>query len=113
MTVHASKGLEFQTVLVVGLEQGLFPHQTAMDEGNLEEERRLCYVALTRARERLLLSYAERRRVAAQVVAKRPSKFLDEIPDDLIEFTTPSKVIKPASAEVVEDMFAKMRQMLG
>jgi hypothetical protein len=51
--------------------------------------------------------------VAAQVVAKRPSKFLDEIPTDLIEFTTPSKVIKPASAEVVEDMFAKMRQMLG
>ncbi|MBR4371722.1 MAG: UvrD-helicase domain-containing protein, partial [Victivallales bacterium] len=113
MTVHASKGLEFQTVFVVGMEQGLFPHQTALDEGNLEEERRLCYVALTRARERLMLSYAERRRVAAQVVAKRPSKFLDEIPDDLIEFTTPSKVIKPASAEVVEDMFAKMRQMLG
>ena len=113
MTVHASKGLEFQTVFVVGMEQGLFPHQTALDEGNLEEERRLCYVELTRARERLMLSFAERRRVAAQVVAKRPSKFLDEIPDDLIEFTTPSKVIKPASAEVVEDMFAKMRQMLG
>ena len=113
MTIHASKGLEFPNVLVVGVEQGLFPHQTALDEGNLEEERRLCYVAITRAREKLLLSYAERRRVAAQVVAKRPSKFLDEIPAELIEFTVPSKVIRPASAEVVEDMFAKMRSMLG
>ena len=113
MTVHASKGLEFQTVFVVGMEQGLFPHQTALDEGNLEEERRLCYVALTRARERLLLSYAERRRLAGKVVMKRPSKFLEDMPMELMEFTVPSKVIRPASDEVVEDMFAKMRKILG
>ena len=113
MTIHASKGLEFPSVFVVGMEQGLFPHQTALDDGNIEEERRLCYVAVTRARERLLLTYAERRRVAAKVVVKRPSKFLDEIPGELIEFTVPSKVIKAASAEVVNDMFAQMRKMLG
>ncbi|MBP5671907.1 MAG: UvrD-helicase domain-containing protein [Victivallales bacterium] len=113
MTVHASKGLEFPNVFVVGMEQGLFPHQTALDEGNLEEERRLCYVAMTRARARLLLSYAERRRVAGKVVVKRPSKFLEDIPAELVEFTVPSKVIRPASDDVVEDMFAQMRKMLG
>ena len=100
-------------MLVVGMEQGLFPHQTALDEGNLEEERRLCYVAMTRARARLLLSYAERRRVAGKVVVKRPSKFLEDIPVELVDFTVPSKVIRPASDDVVEDMFAQMRKMLG
>lgn len=112
MTIHASKGLEFPNVFVVGLEQGLFPHQTALDEGNLEEERRLCYVAITRARQRLMLTYAERRRVMNQVVAKRPSHFLDELPEDLVEFTTPQKAIKPATLAETEDFLAQMRKML-
>ncbi|NLG14479.1 MAG: UvrD-helicase domain-containing protein [Lentisphaerae bacterium] len=110
MTVHASKGLEFPTVLVVGMEQGLFPHQTAIDEGNLEEERRLCYVAVTRARETLVLSYAERRRIANKVVLKRPSKFLDEMPQELVDFSTPKKVIKPPTQEEMSDFFAQLRK---
>ena len=113
MTVHASKGLEFPNVFVVGFEQGLFPHQTALDEGNVEEERRLCYVAITRAKERLLLTYATRRRVMNQVVAKRPSHFLDELPREVVEFSNPRKAIKPATLEETENYLEQMRKMFG
>lgn len=112
MTIHASKGLEFPNVFVVGMEQGLFPHQNALDEGNLEEERRLCYVAITRAQIKLLLTYVSRRRVMNQVVAKRPSKFLDEIPEELIEFTNPKDAIKPATVEESEAFLEQMRKLL-
>ena len=112
MTVHASKGLEFPNVFVVGFEQGLFPHQTALDEGNVEEERRLCYVAITRAKQQLVLTYASRRRVMNQVVAKRPSHFLDELPAELIDFSNPRKAIRPASLEESENFLEQMRKML-
>ena len=112
MTVHASKGLEFPLVVVAGMEQGLFPHQTAIDEGNIEEERRLCYVAVTRAKERLVLTHCGRRRVMNQIVAKRPSHFLDEIPDSLVTLATPKTAIRPATLEESESFLAAMRKML-
>ena len=90
MTIHASKGLEFPTVYVCGLEQGLFPHQMAMDEGSLEEERRLCYVAITRAKQKLFLTYTDKRHVMNVVTVKRISMFINEIPEKLIEFKTPA-----------------------
>ncbi len=90
MTIHASKGLEFPTVYVCGLEQGLFPHQMAMDEGSLEEERRLCYVAITRAKQKLFLTYADKRHVMNAVTVKRISMFLNEIPEELMEYKTPA-----------------------
>jgi DNA helicase-2/ATP-dependent DNA helicase PcrA len=109
MTVHAAKGLEYPTVLVVGMEQGLFPNQMALDEGNEEEERRLCYVAITRAKQELVLTYAERRRVMNRVVPKRPSKFLDELPAEDIVFTTPKLAIAPASDSDIKKYLALMR----
>jgi len=109
MTVHAAKGLEYPVVLVVGMEQGLFPNQMALDEGNEEEERRLCYVAITRAKQELVLSYAERRRVMNRVLAKRPSKFLDELPADDVVFTTPKLAIAPASDTDIKKYLAQMR----
>ncbi|NJD26539.1 MAG: DNA helicase II [Betaproteobacteria bacterium] len=86
MTVHAAKGLEFDIVFISGLEQGLFPHENAVLEGSegLEEERRLMYVALTRARERLYLSCAQTRMLHGQTRYCLPSSFLDEIPEALL-----------------------------
>jgi DNA helicase-2/ATP-dependent DNA helicase PcrA len=88
MTMHAAKGLEFETVFLPGWEEGLFPHQRAMDESGLkglEEERRLAYVGITRARERAIISHASSRRVHHQWQACVPSRFLDELPSEHLE----------------------------
>ncbi|TXH05775.1 MAG: DNA helicase II [Nevskiaceae bacterium] len=99
MTLHAAKGLEFPVVFMVGMENGLFPSQRTMDEGNLEEERRLCYVGITRARERLYLSYAEMRRLHGVEQINLPSMFLKEIPADCVDETRPrAGILRPAFA---------------
>lgn len=85
MTVHSAKGLEFPLVFVAGLEEGLFPHaRAAYDDDDLEEERRLFYVAVTRAKRQLYLTHAERRRVYGEETLTDPSRFLEEIPEDLL-----------------------------
>ena len=82
MTVHSSKGLEFRNVFVVGLEEGLFPSRMSMeDEKDIEEERRLFYVALTRARDRLFLTSADSRMIYGQTIYSKNSRFLEEIKD--------------------------------
>lgn len=83
MTVHTAKGLEFPIVFIVGLEQGLFPHVLSIKEKSIDEERRLCYVALTRAQERLYLSYTRRRIVFGNHLFRSPSQFLGEIDPDV------------------------------
>lgn len=83
MTVHSAKGLEFPVCFVVGMDEGLFPSKRSIDEGNLEEERRLCYVAITRAEEKLYLTSSEIRRNYGQPVYYKVSRFIDEIKDDL------------------------------
>jgi DNA helicase II / ATP-dependent DNA helicase PcrA len=85
MTLHNAKGLEYPTVFVAGCEEGVFPHQRALDEGGLEEERRLFYVAVTRAMRELYLTYARRRSVFGAPTHSLSSRFLDEIPTDLTE----------------------------
>jgi DNA helicase-2/ATP-dependent DNA helicase PcrA len=86
MTLHSAKGLEFPTVVLAGLEEGLFPHSRSReDEAELEEERRLCYVGITRARKQLVLTSAARRRVFGEYQSTEPSRFIDEIPADLID----------------------------
>ena len=88
MTVHAAKGLEFLVVMVAGLEEETFPHtglEPGDDPDDLEEERRLAYVAFTRAKKRLFLSYAQTRRVYGELRYRRPSRFLDEMPQDELE----------------------------
>ena len=91
MTLHSAKGLEFPTVILAGLEEGLFPHSRSRDdEAELEEERRLCYVGITRARRQLVLTSAARRRVFGEYQNTEPSRFIDEIPADLIEQDFPA-----------------------
>jgi len=90
MTLHSAKGLEFPLVFLVGLEDGLFPSQKSLDEpGRLEEERRLAYVGITRARQTLVLSYAESRRLHGAETYNRPSRFLHELPRELLHEVRP------------------------
>ncbi|MFY7980479.1 MAG: UvrD-helicase domain-containing protein [Limnohabitans sp.] len=90
MTVHASKGLEFDAVFITGLEEGLFPHENAMNDfDGLEEERRLMYVAITRARKRLYLSHSQTRMLHGQTRYNLKSRFLDELPEACLKWITP------------------------
>jgi DNA helicase-2/ATP-dependent DNA helicase PcrA len=90
MTLHSAKGLEFPLVFLVGLEEGLFPHKMSAEEpGRLEEERRLCYVGITRAEKQLVITYAEQRRLYGDTLYGVPSRFLKEIPDSVIEEIRP------------------------
>ena len=92
MTVHSSKGLEFDAVFISGLEEGLFPHENALsDRGGLEEERRLMYVAITRARQRLYLSHAQTRLLHGQTRYNLRSRFLDELPEAALKWITPKR----------------------
>jgi DNA helicase-2/ATP-dependent DNA helicase PcrA len=92
MTVHVAKGLEFPCVFVVGLEEGIFPHFASLTEPDaIEEERRLCYVAMTRAQDRLHLSHAALRRMHGSIRQNPPSRFLDEIPEQLMIGPRPSR----------------------
>lgn len=86
MTLHSAKGLEFPVVFICGIEEGLFPHHfSAENDEKLEEERRLCYVGITRAMQKLYLTYAQRRRLFGREEPRRASRFINEIPSDLIE----------------------------
>jgi len=98
MTMHSAKGLEFPVVMIGGLEEGLFPHsRSAEDEAELEEERRLCYVGITRAERRLVLTSAARRRTFGEYQSTEPSRFIEEIPHELIE-EVPSTFVSPYQA---------------
>ena len=85
MTLHNAKGLEYDTVFIVGCEEGAFPHMRALEEGGEEEERRLCYVGITRARKRLYMTWARERRLFGRAEHNLPSRFVDELPSELTE----------------------------
>jgi DNA helicase-2/ATP-dependent DNA helicase PcrA len=85
MTLHNAKGLEYPIVFVIGAEEGIFPHSRSIDEGSLEEERRLCYVGITRAMRDLTFTYARRRNVFGSATYGLPSRFLNELPPDLVD----------------------------
>jgi DNA helicase-2/ATP-dependent DNA helicase PcrA len=91
MTLHSAKGLEFPVVIMAGLEEGLFPHSRSRDDlEELEEERRLCYVGMTRARARLVLTGAARRRIFGEYQSSEPSRFIEEVPAELVDRVMPS-----------------------
>ena len=93
MTLHNAKGLEFRAVFMIGMEEGIFPHARSIEENSLEEERRLCYVGMTRAQERLVLTHAMRRNLFGRSEANLPSRFLDELPLSGVE----RERLRPAS----------------
>ena len=101
MTLHSAKGLEFPLVFLAGMEEGLFPHQKSVEEpGRLAEERRLCYVGMTRAMQRLYITHAESRQTYGQTHFSRPSRFIAEIPADLIESIRSGFRVSPAMTPV-------------
>jgi DNA helicase-2/ATP-dependent DNA helicase PcrA len=95
MTLHSSKGLEFDVVFLVGFEEGILPHSRSMiDDADIEEERRLCYVGITRAKELLYITYATRRLFFGKSSLNESSRFLYDIPKDLLEYDSPSEVTR-------------------
>ncbi|XPF92936.1 DNA helicase Rep [Colwellia sp. RE-S-Sl-9] len=114
MTLHASKGLEFPYVFLIGMEEGLLPHQTSMDEGNVEEERRLAYVGITRAQKELIFTYARERRQFGEVSRTEASRFLHELPqDDLSWELTQAKKSNEQKQATAKMGVANLREMLN
>ncbi len=108
MTIHASKGLEFEIVFLAGVENNIIPHARSIEENpdNLEEERRLFYVAITRAKQKLFMTSCKTRKIGHEIIDTGPSPFLEEIPKDLIEFHVPETAV---DSDRAGDFFAKIK----
>jgi DNA helicase-2/ATP-dependent DNA helicase PcrA len=112
ITMHSCKGLEFPHVYIVGMEEGLLPHSRSKEENTLDEERRLFYVGLTRAKESLTISHCASRKKFGQSMPCHPSSFLRDLPDELVEHADEAAK-KPVTTESGRDQFAAMRASLG
>jgi len=110
MTLHAAKGLEFSQVYMVGMEEDLLPHRSSIEEGSIEEERRLCYVGITRARHNLTMTLAKRRKRFGETGQTKPSRFLEELPSQEMDWPDPSAVI---TEEEQQDKNAFYREQLA
>ncbi|MDO8596761.1 MAG: 3'-5' exonuclease, partial [Sulfuricaulis sp.] len=114
MTLHAVKGLEFPHVFIVGMEEGLLPHHQSQSDTGVEEERRLAYVGITRARQTLTFSFVERRKRGGEVIACEPSRFLKELPPDDLRWEEPDREPDPlAMLGRAEVYLSNLRNMLG
>ncbi|HUR45906.1 MAG TPA: UvrD-helicase domain-containing protein [Candidatus Saccharimonadales bacterium] len=112
ITMHSCKGLEFPHVYVVGLEDGLLPHSRSKVEGTLDEERRLFYVAITRAQETLTMSHCLSRKKYGQALPCHPSPFINELPSELIEMVS-EKTKKPVDVQTGQNFFSALREVVG
>lgn len=113
ITLHAAKGLEFEHVYLVGLEDGLLPHERSKQEGTVEEERRLCYVGVTRAKKNLTITHCHTRKKYGGVISCKPSPFLLEMAGEGVEVGSIEEILaRPLEEEEVGDAFARMRALL-
>jgi ATP-dependent DNA helicase Rep len=110
-TLHASKGLEFPHVFLVGVEEGLLPHQSSIDGDSIEEERRLMYVGVTRAKRSLTISHCERRKSGKEICTVEPSRFIGELGEGLKH--TGGKKAEPVSQEDALAKLAKLQAMFA
>lgn len=113
LTLHASKGLEFPYVFMVGMEEGILPHQSSIDEDNVEEERRLAYVGITRAQRELIFTYARERRQYGEVIRPEPSRFLHELPQDDLDWQlVPASKTAEQRQQTGQAHIERLRQLL-
>lgn len=113
MTLHAAKGLEFPIVFIIGMEEGILPHQTSIDQDDVQEERRLAYVGVTRAKEELILTFAKERRQYGEVIHMEPSRFLKEMPqDDLVWENRKQESTKQQKQEKAQVGIANLRDII-
>lgn len=114
ITMHAAKGLEFPVVFIAGLEEGILPHKRSIDDGTCDEERRIFYVAITRAKERLVMTYCSSRIRYGQKELTEPSSFISQIPANLLEFEDYEEIMnRENTEEETADFFAQMRELLA
>jgi ATP-dependent DNA helicase Rep len=113
MTLHAAKGLEFPYVYLVGMEENILPHQASIEENTLEEERRLAYVGMTRAQRNLVLSYCTHRKRHGEIVDCQPSRFLNELPEDELEWTERKALDPMVKKERAKAALASIRNLLS
>jgi len=112
MTLHASKGLEFPYVYMIGMEEGLLPHQVSIDEDNVEEERRLAYVGITRAQKELTFTLAKERSQYGELVKPTPSRFLNELPQEDVEWESgPKKRTETQEKELADKGIASLKAL--
>ncbi|MCM8532411.1 MAG: ATP-dependent helicase, partial [Lentisphaeraceae bacterium] len=112
LTVHASKGLEFPYVFIIGLEQNLFPHERSLKERALAEERRLFYVALTRAKKDLVLSWCHSRKIRQEQLIRKKSQFLFELPEEFSKDVDKAELIQRVASEDIGDMLRSLRDKM-
>ncbi len=114
MTLHASKGLEFPHVFIVGMEEELLPHKSSMEEGDIEEERRLAYVGITRAQRSLMFTYTRKRTLWGEEIECEPSRFLNEIPKEHLDWDNPNTQKTPEEKkEKARSQIANLQDLLG
>ena len=113
MTLHTSKGLEFPYVFLVGMEEDILPHANSLEDNGLEEERRLAYVGITRAKQHLTITFAKTRNRFGEKITCEPSRFLDELPPELIEWE--GQVVKSAEErqETAKSYINNLQDMLN
>jgi len=114
MTLHAAKGLEFPHVFLVGMEEDLLPHRNSVEDDNIEEERRLAYVGITRAKKTLTMTMATKRQRYGEKVDCQPSRFLDELPQDDLQWSGDQTKSNPEqSQQTGQDTLSSLKDMLA
>ena len=113
MTLHAAKGLEFPHVYIIGMEEKLLPHRVSLDEDSIDEERRLAYVGITRARETLSMTLASTRRQFGETVKCKPSRFIDELPQDDLRWQGEGEGSEEANETRAQETLAGLKGLFG
>jgi ATP-dependent DNA helicase Rep len=113
MTMHAAKGLEFPHVFIIGMEENLLPHRNSIEDGNIEEERRLAYVGITRARQTLTMTMAAKRKQFGETIDCEPSRFIEELPQEDLAWQGGPEQDEEAAQQRANETLAGLKELLA